>query len=89
MLGVIERMDGYTASKNNGVHNPDQSALHDFFRKVLESKYFSLDSYINCLAYMTCYPSLPDDLRQQISECEKDAYISLSQGYEKENHKVK
>lgn len=91
MLEVIERMDGYTTSKNNGVHNPDQGAVNAFFKEVLKNESFSPDSYINCLSYMTCYPGLPDHLRKEISQREKEVYISLSQGYyeTEENHKVR
>ncbi len=80
MLEAIERLDCYTTGKNNGVSNPDKSAFTNFFKQILrESKNFSTESFINCLAYMSCYPELPTDLRKMISDQEKEAYTSLSQ----------
>ena len=87
MLEAIERMDGYTTGKNNGVSNPDNDALNCFFRSVLEwDNGKNPDSYLNCLYYMTCYEGLPDDLRKYISQCEKNTYASLTQArqYSKE-----
>lgn len=82
MLEAIERLDCYTTGKNNGVSNPDKSAFTNFFKQILiesKSKNFSTESCINCLAYMSCYPDLPTDLRKMISAREKEAYTSLSQ----------
>lgn len=80
MLEAIERLDCYTTGKNNGVSNPDKSAFTNFFEQILiKSKKFSIESYINCLAYMSCYSNLPEGLRKTISDQEKAAYTSLSQ----------
>lgn len=80
MLEVIDRMDGYTTGKNNGVLDPDHDALNRFFSLFLEhGNRMKPESYINCLSYMTCYSKLPEDLRKDISRCEIDAYTSLTQ----------
>ncbi len=78
MQEAIYRLNCYTISKQNGVAT-DKEAINHFFSLIIENRNCSIDSYLNCLAYITCYDGLTDELRKKACESEKAVYASLSQ----------